>query len=122
MNPDDTEELLCKRAFTKGCTEETRGNKAGAATRPTRPRDDAEAPTTAPRATDAPHPCVFDALGDSQCRSNKQVADARTSSPAYATPLKCRICVTKKTEKELCEEALTAGCPDFVARASEGAK
>ena len=104
------ETTLCSLSMTDGCASSSIAITTAPKTDPT-----LSAATTEP-ASEQKHPCV----DQSKCGDNDEVADATSRIPAYAS-VECRICVTKKTQDELCEVSNTKGCPpkeDVVPKAS----
>ena len=112
------ETTLCSLAVTDGCAGSGVAKKTTQKTETKRPIDKV--------ATDSEpkHPCVLTPTGQSKCGDNGEVTDAKSRIPAYAS-VECRICVTQKTQDELCEVSTTKGCPqkeDVVPRASDAVR
>lgn len=71
------------------------------------PTETTSTQTTVTKTTTTAVPCVQ----QSACADNFQAKQAELSAPPYSVSVNCRICVTGKTEEELCGVSVSQGCP-----------
>lgn len=117
VNPGFTEEQLCAKKVTTGCTEEVEPASTGAAATP-KPDESTSSPAATTGAAAKDNSCAKDG-GDmrDQCMTPEEITNAGATDAkdlVFSTSIKCRMCVTGKTKEELCAAKVTEGCEEEV--------
>ena len=117
VNPGFTEEQLCAKKVTTGCTEEVEPASTGTAAT-LKPDESTSSPAATTGAAAKDNSCAKDG-GDmrDQCMTPEEITNAGATDAkdlVFSTSIKCRMCVTGKTKEELCKAKVTEGCEEEV--------